>query len=54
MPPLFDKIEAMLIKVFLILLGLSVFWQLLTVSPKCAESLVLLNRLEGDLYKFGN
>ena len=54
MHPLFDKIESALIKTFLVLLALSILWQVLASSTKWAESLVLLNRFEGDEYNLDN
>ena len=48
-----DKIEAFLIKGFLILAALSILFQLVSSRPVWADILILLNRLEGPVYHFG-
>lgn len=50
MSPLYDKVEAVLIKVLVGLLALIVIFQLLAASPSAADAVVLLNRLEGTVY----
>ncbi|MDD3073113.1 MAG: hypothetical protein PHS56_01600 [Eubacteriales bacterium] len=52
MHPLLDKIETLLIKVFLILFGFLILFQLMANNPGWSDILVLLNRLEGAVYKY--
>jgi hypothetical protein len=49
---LLDKIETLLIKIFLLLTGLLILFQLLVNHPSWSDLLVLLNRLEGAVYKY--
>ena len=53
MPTLLDKIEAILIKTFLLLAALALIFQLVARYPRWADVLVLLNRLEGAVYNSG-
>ena len=47
-----DKIEAFLIKTFLVLALLVLIVQILLNHPLWSDVLVLLNRLEGAVYEF--
>ena len=53
LPTLLDKIEAILIKSFLLLAALALIFQLVARHPRWADMLVLLNRLEGAVYNSG-
>lgn len=49
---LLDKIETLLIKIFLFLAGFLILFQLLLNHPSWSNILVLLNRLEGVVYNY--
>jgi len=48
-----DKIEVTLIKTFLVLAILLVLCQCILHSPRFSQAFVLLNRLEGIVYTYG-
>lgn len=49
----FDRLEAMLIKVFLLLAALAILCQLALNRPGLARFFILLLRLEGSAYTGG-
>ena len=53
MSQLLNRIEEILIKVFLLLAATLVLSQYIIRHPRWAEVLVLINRLEGAVYHYG-
>ena len=47
-----DKVEAFLIKSFLVLAGCVLVFQVLAKKPVLADLLILLHRLEGAVYQY--